>query len=197
MGKARASLLADSDQYVYIKTINLRTKAAAGQMAYNQLPSCDIQLNQIETPTYLCRNRCEYDHHDTSAAGRWGVALAQAYSLAMRQGQFQLARTLLLYGANPANGEGLLNAAGTTAVTLLADSNGNTSVRTYDNGQTILLANQVGLIKSLTNQLGIPHEFVILLPKTRIRIAIPNITSSPSTQFQKTGAGVTYGGRNS
>jgi hypothetical protein len=36
--------------------------------AYNQLPSCDIELAQISTPTYLCRVRAEYDHHDTAAA---------------------------------------------------------------------------------------------------------------------------------
>ena len=189
-GEGPRVMLSDGDQYVYIKTINLRTKAAAGQMTYNQLPSCDIQLNQIETPTYECRNRCEYDHHDTSAAGRWGVALTQAYSLAMRQGQFQLARALLLYGANPANGEGLMNAVGTIAVNLPPDSNGNTTVSTYDNGQmAFYLANQIGQIKSRTNQLGIPKEFVILMPQ-RIGLQFEyNVVSL--VQFQKTGAGVT------
>ncbi len=187
-GEGPRVMLGDGDQYVYIKTINLRTRAATGQMAYNQLPSCEIQLNQIETPTYLCRNRWQYDHHDTSAAGRWAVALSQAYSLAGRQGQFQLARTLLLYGANPANGEGILNASGTTAVNLPPDSQGNTTASTYDNGQmAFFLASTVGAIKSRTNQLGIPKEFVILMPQ-RIGVLFEyNVVQL--TQFQRQGAG--------
>jgi hypothetical protein len=189
-GEEPKRMLSDGDQYVYIKTINLRTKAAAGQMAYNQLPSCEIQLGQISTPTYLCRNRAEYDHHDTAAAGRWGVAIAMAYSLAMRQGQFQLARQLLLYGANPANGEGLINAVGTTAVNLPPDTNGNTTVQTYDNGQmAFFLLNQIGQIKSRTNQLGIPKGFVILMPQRVGQQFEFNVVSL--VQFQRPGAGVT------
>jgi len=180
--------LSNGDLYVYIKTINLRTRVAAGQAAYNQLPSCDIELEQISTPTYLCRVRSEYDHHDTAAAGRWGVAITQAYTLAMRQGQFQMARTGLLYGFNPANGEGLLNANGATSVNLPADSSGDTTVVTYDNGQmAFFLLSQISAIKSRTNQLGIGKKFVILMPQ-RIGVAFEyNVVQL--VQFQRVGAG--------
>jgi len=182
--------LSNGDLYVYIKTINLRTRAAAGQAAYNQLPSCDIEMAQISTPTYLCRVRSEYDHHDTAAAGRWGVAITQAYTLAMRQGQFQLARSALLYGMNPANGEGLLNANGATSVNLPADSNGDTTVVTYDNGQmAFFLLSQISAIKSRTNQLGIGKKFVILMPQ-RVGVAFEyNVVQL--VQFQRIGAGTT------
>ena len=187
-GGAPLVKLSDGDLYVYIKQINLRTRVASGQAAYNQLPSCDISLNQISTTTYLNRTRCEYDHHDSAAAGRWGVAITQAYSLAMRQGQFQFARSALLYGINPANGEGLLNANGATAVNLPADSNGNTTVVTYDNGQmAFFLASQIGAIKSRTNQLGIGKKFVILMPQ-RVGVAFEyNVVQL--VQFQRVGAG--------
>jgi hypothetical protein len=180
--------LSNGDLYVYIKTINLRTRTVAGQAAYNQLPSCDIELAQISTPTYLCRVRSEYDHHDTAAAGRWGVAITQAYTLAMRQGQFQLARTALLYGMNPANGEGLLNANGATAVSLPADTNGNTTISTYDSGQlAFFILNQIASIKSRTNQLGIGKKFVILMPQRdgiQFEYQIVQLV-----QFQRVGAG--------
>jgi hypothetical protein len=182
--------LSNGDLYVYIKTINLRTRTAAGQAAYNQLPSCDIELAQISTPTYLCRVRSEYDHHDTAAAGRWGVAITQAYTLAMRQGQFQLARSALLYGMNPANGEGLLNANGASSVNLPADTNGDTTVVTYDNGQmAFFLLSQIAAIKSRTNQLGIGKKFVILMPQ-RVGVAFEyNVVQL--VQFQRIGAGTT------
>ncbi len=177
--------LADGDLYVYIK---LRTRVAGGQAAYNQLPSCDIQMNQISTTTYLSRVRCEYDHHDSAAAGRWGVAITQAYSAAMRQGQFQFARTAALYGINPANGEGLLNAPGATAVTLPPDSNGNATVTTYDNGQmAFFLLGQISAIKSRTNQLGIGKKFTILMPQ-RIGVLFEYDVVS-LVQFQRAGAG--------
>jgi len=60
----------------------------------------------ISTPTYLLRVRGEYDHHDTAAAGKWGVSIVEAQRLGMRQGHFQLARNALLYGLNPAGGAG-------------------------------------------------------------------------------------------
>ncbi len=187
-GGQPAQKLSNGDLYVYIKTINLRTRAAAGQAAYNQLPSCGIELEQISTPTYLCRTRCEYDHHDTAAAGRWGVAITQAYTLAMRQGQFQLARSSLLYGMNPANGEGLLNATGATAVSLPADTNGNTTISTYDSGQlAFFILNQIANIKSRTNQLGIGKKFVILMPQRdgiQFEYQIVQLV-----QFQRVGAG--------
>jgi hypothetical protein len=49
-----------------------------------------------------------------AAAGGWNVALPEAQRLGMRQGIFQQLRNCLLYGMNPAGGEGLLNTAGAT-----------------------------------------------------------------------------------
>jgi hypothetical protein len=148
--------LSEGDLYVYIKRIDMRSRVAAGTAAYNSLPSISTTLSMISTPTYLLRVRGEYDHHDTAAMGRWGLSIVETQRLATRQGHFQLARSALLYGFNPANGEGLLNTNGATAVNLPADSNGDTTVATYDNGQmAFFLLSQVSAMKSRTNQLGI------------------------------------------
>jgi len=182
--------LGEGDLFVYMKRVDLRTKAAAGQSAYNQLPSCSIALSQISTPTYLFRVRAEYDHHDTAAMGNWGVSIVEAQRLAMRQAHFQLARTALLYGMNPANGEGLTNTSGATSTNLPADSNGNTTIITYDNGQLgLYLIQQIGLIKSRTNQLGIGHKFTILLPQRIGVIMEYNVVQL--VQYQRPGAGTT------
>src|SRR5262245_1666893 len=127
--------LSDGDLYAYIKRVDLRTRMAAGQSAYNQLPGVNFALSQISAPTYLLRVRAEYDHHDTAAMSRWGLSIVDAHRLGMRQAAFQLIRNGLLYGFNPVNGEGLVNANGATAVNLPADSAGNTTVVNYDNGK--------------------------------------------------------------
>jgi hypothetical protein len=181
--------LGEGDLYVYMKRIDLHTKVAAGQSAYNQLPSVSTMLSMISTPTYLLRVRAEYDHHDTAAFGRYGVSIVETQRLGMRQGHFQLARSALLYGFNPAAGEGLINTQGATAVSLPVDSNGNSSVVTYDNGQmgTFLLG-QMLAIKTRTNQLGIGHKFTILGPQRALgAFQYQNIVQV--TQFQRAGAG--------
>lgn len=183
--------LSDGDLYVYIKRIDIRTKMAAGQSAYNSLPSISTTLSMISTPTYLLRVRGEYDHHDTAAMGRWGLSIVETQRLGMRQGTFQLMRSALLYGFNPANGEGLLNTNGATAVSLPPDSNGNDTVVTYDNGQMgIFLLSQISAMKTRTNQLGIGHKFTILGPqRTLAAFEYQNIVQV--TQFQRAGAGST------
>ena len=100
--------LSEGDLYAYIKRVDLRTRMAAGQSAYNQLPGVSFSLSQVSAPTYLLRVRAEYDHHDTAAMARWGLSIVDAYRLGMRQATFQLIRNGLLYGFNPANGEGLV-----------------------------------------------------------------------------------------
>lgn len=181
--------LGDGDLVVYIKRIDLRTKMAAGQAAYNQLPGVSFAMSMIQTPTYLLRVRAEYDHHDTAAAGRWGVSIVEANRLGMRQGHFQLARSALLTGMNPASGEGLLNTPGATAISLPADSNGNTSVVTYDNGQmAFFILAQISGIKTRTNQLGIGRKFTILGPQ-RVLGAFEYQNIVQVTQFQRVGAG--------
>ena len=180
--------LDEGDLVVYVKRIDLRTKMAAGQAAYNQLPSVSTALSMISTATYLMRVRAEYDHHDTAAMGRWGVSIVQAQRLGMRQGHFQLGRTALLYGFNPANGEGIVNTNGATALNLPADSNGNTTVVTYDNGQMAFFLNlQIAALKTRTNQLGIGRKFVILGPQRVLGLFEYNVVQV--TQFQRVGAG--------
>lgn len=183
--------LADGDLVAYINRIDIRTKVAAGQSAYNALPSVGIALSQLQTATYLMRVRAEYDHHDTAAMGRRGISIVEAQRLGMRQGHFQLARTALLYGFNPANGEGLLNTNGATAINLPPDSNGDTTVVTYDNGQmAFFLISQISALKTATNQLGIGRKFTILGPQRVLgQFEYQNIVQL--TQFQRVGAGTT------
>ena len=181
--------LGDGDLYAYIKRIDLRSRVAGGQSAYNLLPSISTTLSMISTPSYLLRVRGEYDHHDTAAMGRWGVSIVEAQRLGMRQGHFQLARGALLYGFNPANGEGLINTQGATAVNLPADTNGNNTVVTYDNGQmATFLLTQISAIKTRTNQLGIPRKFTILGPQ-RVLGAFEYQNIVQLTQYQRVGAG--------
>lgn len=181
--------LSDGDLVAYIKRIDLRTKVAAGQAAYNELPGVSTVLSMISTPTYLFRVRAEYDHHDTAAMGRWGVSIVEANRLGMRQGHFQLARNALIDGMNPANGEGILNANGAGAINLPADSNGNTTVVTYDNGEmAFFLIAQIQAIKSRTNQMGIGRTFTVLGPQ-RVLGAFEYQNIVQLTQFQRAGAG--------
>jgi hypothetical protein len=182
--------LGEGDLAAYINRIDVRTKVAAGQAAYNQLPSCDVVLSLIKTPTYLMRVRAEYDHHDTAAMARRGVSIVQAQRLAMRQGHFQQGRVALLYGFNPQNGEGLINANGATSVPLPADQYGNTTVTTYDNGSmAFFLINQWEQIKVRTNQLGIGRTVVILGPQRVLGTFAYNVVQL--VQYQRVGAGST------
>lgn len=182
--------LSEGDLAVYINRVDVRTKVAAGQSAYNQLPSCDIALSQIDTPTYLQRVRAEYDHHDTNAMGRRGLSIVQAQSLAMRQAHFQNMRAALLYGYNPVNGEGLINGLGVSAVSLPPDSFGNNTVATYDNGQmAFFLSSRVLAMKTRTNNLGIGRRFTILGPQRTLGAFEYNIVQL--VQYQRQGAGST------
>ncbi len=181
--------LSDGDLVAYMKRIDVRTRVTAAQSAANALPSVSLAMSMISTATYLLRVRAEYDHHDTAAMGRWGVPIVEAQRLGMRQGHFQLARGALLYGMNPANGEGLVNAVGSTAINLPPDSYGNTSVNTYDNGQmAFFLTSQVSGMKTRTNQLGIPRKFVFLGPQ-RILGQWEYQDIVQITSFQRQGAG--------
>ena len=181
--------LGEGDLAVYMKRMDLRTNVAAGQSAYNSLPSISTALSQISTPTYLLRVRGEYDHHDTAANARWGVSIVEAQRLGMRQGHFQLARSALLDGFNPANGEGLLNTPGATHTTLPPDSNGNTSVLTYDNGElAVFLLNALLSLKTRTMQLGMGQDISLVGPQRILGVMeYPNIVQL--TQFQRVGAG--------
>jgi hypothetical protein len=183
--------LADGDLYAYIKRIDVRTRMAAGQSAYNALPGVSFALGQISAPTYLLRVRAEYDHHDTAAMARWGISIVEAHRLGMRQAAFQIMRNGLLYGFNPTNGEGLLNAAGATSIPLPPDAASNATVVTYDNGQmAFFIIAQISAIKTRTNQLGIGHKFVIIGPQRTLgAFEYQNIVQL--TSYQRPGAGST------
>lgn len=181
--------LGEGDLYAYIKRIDVRTQVAGGQAAYNQLPSVTINAQMVSTPTYLLRNRAEYDHHDQAAGGQWGVSVVEGQRLGMRQGIFQQMRNALLYGFNPAQGEGLLNSNGATTVSLPADANGNTTVVTYDNGQmAIFILTQISAMKTRTMMLGTGKRIVILGPQ-RVLGAFEYQNIVQLTQFQRAGAG--------
>ncbi len=181
--------LSPGDLFVYMKRLDMRVNVAAGQQPYNQLPSASIEFSQFSAPTYLQRVRGTWDHHDVDSVGRWGISVVEAQRLATRQGHFQQARDALLYGYMPSNGEGLVNAAGATSVTLPPDQNGNDTIVSYDNGQlAFFIVQQILNIKSRTNQLGIGRRFNILGPQRALgQMEYPNIVQL--TQFQRTGAG--------
>ena len=182
--------LKDGDLAAYIKRIDLRTAVqGTNQASQNQLPSVSTEMSYISAPTYLIQVRAEYNHHDTATMNNWGVSIQQAQSLGMRQGHFQQARNALLYGINAANGEGLLNTNGATAVSLPADSFGNQTASTYDNGQmAVFLLQQFLQLKTRTNQLGYGHEFTICGPQ-RILGIFEYTDIVQLTQYQRPGAG--------
>jgi hypothetical protein len=180
--------LSEGDLAVYINRVDVRTKVLANQSAVNQLPSCEVILSQISTPSYLQRVRADYDHHDTAAMARRGLSIVEAQRLAMRQGHFQLMRNALLYGYNPVAGEGLINGLGVYAVNLPADSYGNATVLTYDNGQmAFFLLQQILGVKVRTNNLGIGHKFTFLGPQRVLGLWEYNVVQL--IQFQRVGAG--------
>lgn len=182
--------LGEGDLAVYIKALDIRTKTAAGNSNYNALPSIAITANQISTPTYLIRHRVDYDHHDTNAAGHWGVGLPEAYRLGTLQAFFQQMRNSLLYGFNPLNGEGLMNTVGATTTTLPADSLGNTTISTYDNGQmAFYILTLINGLLTRTLQTGQKPRINFLMPQRVFNTwFISGIVQL--TQFQRVGAGV-------
>lgn len=181
-------MLDSEDLYVYMRRVSIRTKMASGQSAYNQLPSVATNFEQASTATYLQRVRAEYDHHDTAQVSRWGTSIVEVQRLGMRQAHFQLLRSSLLYGMNPANGEGLLNASGATTVNLPADSYGNDTATTYDNGQmAFFILTQVLNLKTRTMQLGTPRRIVILGPQRTLGLFEYNVVQL--VQYQRQGAG--------
>jgi hypothetical protein len=180
--------LSDGDLQVYIKHLDIRTKVNGGQSAGNLLPGVSVTTDMISTPTYLLRVRAEYDHHDTAAMGRWGISIVEAQRLGSRQGIFQQLRTGLLQGFTPANGEGLLNSQGATTLNLPADSNGATTVSTYDSGQLgQFLAIQIGAAKVRTNQIGTAARVTILTTQRVMEMFSYQVVQL--VQFQRVGAG--------
>ena len=182
--------LGTGDQYAYMRRLDIRTQVASSQSGNaNQLPSVAMEARMISTPSYLLRCRGIYDHHDVAAAGGWNIALPEAQRLGMRQGIFQQLRNILLYGMNPASGEGLLNTAGATTETLPADSNGNTTVLTYDANQlAVYILGHVQAALTRTMQLGRQLRVVICGPQRVLgTMEIQKVVEL--TSYQRVGAG--------
>lgn len=194
-GKPRVKI-GSEDMVVYVNRLDLRTEAAVGQSPSNLLPSASLAADYYQTPTYLIRVRAIWDHHDIARAAGWNVALPAAQDLAMRQGIFQQMRVGLLYGFNPANGEGLMNTAGATSVTLPPDTYGNTTASTYDNGQMALFwLNQIVALKTRMYQSGgnIKNDIVVISPQRMfLQFAYANIVQV--TSYQRPGGGTSTTG---
>jgi hypothetical protein len=180
--------LSEVDKAVYIKALDVRTKAAVGQNAYEMLPSVDVIADYISTPTYYVRNRFDFNHIDSAAAGTWGVSIDAALRLGSRQGIFQQLRNQLLFGVN-AN-EGIVNMAGATSVSLPPDTNGNQTLGTYDNGQLafyfmgLILGNETRMF-----QLGMEPLHTVIIGPQRILGPMQKQNIVQLVQFQRPGAG--------
>jgi len=187
-GKPRVKI-GSEDLYVYINNIDLRTETQTSQAASNFLPSSTLVGGYNSTSTYLIRTRSTWDHHDVAAAANYSVSLPMAQDLASKQGIFQQMRSMLLYGYNAANGEGLLNAQGAVQSLLPADSFGNTHLTTYDNGQMALwLLSQIIALKSGMYQGDMPNEIKLIGPQ-RVILALQMQMIIQTTSYQRPGAG--------
>lgn len=181
--------IGSEDKAVYMKTLKVSTQVRSNQAAGNQLPSPSLIPSTINASTYLNRTRVNYDHHDVAMASEWGFALPEAYRLANRQAHFQLLRGMLLFGNLPANGEGLVNTPGATAVSLPQDSKGATTARTYDNGEmAVFFLQQLLNTMARAYQLGQATRFVVLGPQRTLGLfELTNIVQL--TTYQRSGAG--------
>jgi hypothetical protein len=182
--------LSEGDKAVYIKTLRVTTKTVANQSVYNQIPSVSTNFAMISIPTYWIRVRAEWDHHDGAAVSKWGVSIEESQRLGTRQGTFQQMRDMLLYGFNPSNGEGITNTPLATKINLPPDSNGDTTVITYDNGQmSAFLLSQIAALKTRTLQTGLENHYVFVGPQRIINTWMYSVVQL--VQFQRVGAGTT------
>ena len=180
--------LGSEDKAVYIRTAQVRTSMVQNPATGNVIPNPNITMGMIQCPTYNQRIQTIYDHHDTALAGQWGLGLPEAYKYAMQQGHHLLLRDRCLYGALPGYGEGIINTAGATAITLPPDQFGNTTSVAYDPGQMALfLLQQILAIKTRTSQLGTPRRFVFLGPQRTLGTFEYNVVQV--TSYQRAGAG--------
>lgn len=189
-GKPRVRMGAE-DLYVYVNNLNIRTESKGAQFASNWLPSATLQAEYFQTQTYLLRCRAIYDHHDMAAASRYAVGLPMAQELAMRQGIFQQMRSMCLYGYNPANNEGLLNSPNAQQTTLPPDSQGNTTVQTYGNGDMALYLLQqiVDLKKRMFQSGGAVNNRVVILSPQRVMLQMQYGNIVEVTAYQRPGGG--------
>jgi hypothetical protein len=177
------------DKVIYMNRLDVRTQVAANQATANKLPSATIVADYIQAATYTLRNRAEYNEFDVAEAGVYTVSLPEAQRLALRQGAFQFIRSAGLYGVNAANSEGLINTPGATTVNLPPDSDGNTTLQTYDNGELVIWFQ--GLIAAALTRMyrgGVPTRFVIIGPqRDLLQMELQNIVQV--TSYQRPGGG--------
>lgn len=190
-GGAPRVKLGDDDLYVYVNRLDIRTAAVAGQFGATWLPSASLVAEYEQAQTYVLKNRNDYDSQAVRAAGRYAVSLPEATELGQRQGIYQAARSLYLYGYNAANNEGLLNTVGATAVTLPADTEGNTSVSTYnpnDMYQFLLVQVEQALERMFQSGAQITGKIVILSPQREfLRFQTSQVVQV--TSYQRPGGG--------
>lgn len=189
--------IGSEDLWVYINHIDLRTESVASQFGSNFLPSATIAAEFVQTQTYLLRTRAIYDHHEIAAAARYNVGLPSAQELAMRQGIFQQLRSMLLYGYNSGNNEGVLNTQGATAVNLPADTYGNTTASTYDAGQMALfwLKEIANLRQRLYNTGANAKNKIVIVGPQRIFFQFDAADIVQVTSYQRPGSGTSTVGQ--
>lgn len=181
--------LGENDLYVYINSIDVRTQSQNSQFSPSLLPSASLTGTYGSTQTYNLLVRNEYGPEDEAAAAAYNVSAPQMLDFAGQQGIFQGMRSMLLYGVNSSNGEGLLNTVGATAVTLPPDSYGNDTVLTYDNGEMALwLLNQITNLLVGTYQTTNKLRVVLLAPqRVLVQFQLANVVQL--TSYQRDGAG--------
>lgn len=181
--------LSNTSRMVYAKTGNITTRVHVGQSATNSLPSVDVRMGMVGTATYLQQVRQEFDAHDADMSSEWGVGILEVFRRGTGQAHAQSLRNLLLHGAMPQNGEGLLNAPNATTIVLPTDSSGNQTIESYDpNEMFTFLLGVIADIKNRTMQAGIGRRIVLLAPQRVItQLTIRSIVQV--TQWQRAGAG--------
>jgi hypothetical protein len=182
-------ILDEYDKAVYVNVADIRTKVAVGQNFANELPSVNIELHQIQTPTYLMQVAATWNRRDIGSAASWGMDLVQAQRFGMRQGIYQNIRNAALYGNNPALGEGLLNTVGATVMSAIPqDANAHTTVTTIDPGwMAHVLTTIIQALKVRTMQMGRGVKITVCGPQRILSEWEYRIVQL--TDYQRIGAG--------
>jgi hypothetical protein len=181
--------LGSEDLNVYQLTIDMRSQVSHGQTPYQTIGGPSFVTQQIQASTYIVRSRAEFDHHDTASAAGWNISLMDANRKAMRAGIASFARSALLYGVAPSEGEGLLNANGATTLTFPADENGKVSVTGMDPAyQAQELLTLIGQLQSRIMAVSQGTvRIVILAPQRTIQAWRMQIV--PLMSYQRAGGG--------
>jgi hypothetical protein len=183
-----------NDLLVYQKTLRLTTQNSVSQSLPNQLMSSSVIPDYTQMMTYRIATRSQYGLYDDTAASQWGYALPAALQLAARQGTAQTLRVMLLYGMQPSNGEGIVNAPGAMTVNLGADSHGETAYTRWDNGELAqALLGHIAALKIRMLMLGQPARIVVCGPQRFLsQLSYTGIVQL--TSYQRPGAGTATAG---